>query len=78
MSRCPNCRYSNLQLGSEIVVAVVRPTVVDAPALIDGDVRMVEGGELLDVLGHERRVVAFQPRFNRRGVAACGLCGNGV
>ena len=57
-----------LQLWPEVTVAVVDPAVVDAAALVDRDVRVVERGELVEVLRVERGVIAFQPGLDGRDV----------
>ncbi len=58
-----------LQLWTEMPVPVRGPSFIDAAALIDGDLRMVEGAKLVEVPGIEGFVIAFEPRLDLRDLA---------
>lgn len=53
-----------LQLGTEVMIAVVGPAAVDAAALVNCHLGVIERRQCVQVLGVEGCIVAFEPRFH--------------
>lgn len=49
------------QLGSEVIIAIIRPSVVDPAAFVDRHVSVLKRREGVQMLGVERGVVPLQP-----------------